>query len=84
MRKSLIIAGGGVLLLVAMMAALALLVDADRFRPDAEKQASAALGRQVTIGKLKLALFKGGVTAQSLVIADDPRFSKDLSSLPVP
>jgi len=77
MRKPLMIAGGVVLLLVAMMAALALLVDADRFRPDAEKQASDALGRQVTIGKLKLALFKGGVTAQSLVIADDPRFSKD-------
>ena len=52
-------------------------MDADRFRPDAEKQASDALGRQVTIGKLKLALLKGGVTAENLVIADDPRFSKD-------
>ena len=76
MRKPLSIAGGVVLLLIVMVAALALLVDADRFRPDAEKRASDALGRQVTIRKLKLALFKGGLTAQGVVIADDPRFSK--------
>jgi AsmA protein len=71
------IAGGVVLLLVVVMVAVALLVDADRFRPDAEKQASDALGRQVTLSKLKLALFEGGVTAENLVIADDPQFSKD-------
>jgi AsmA protein len=77
MRKPLMIAGGVVLLLVVVMVALALLVDADSFRPEAEKQASDALGRQVTIGKLKLTLLRGGVTAENLVIADDPQFSKD-------
>jgi AsmA protein len=77
MRKLLIIGGGVVLLLVVVMVALARLVNVDRFRPVAEKQVSAVLGRQVTIGKLKLSLLEGGITAQSLVIADDPRFSKD-------
>jgi AsmA protein len=77
MRKLLMITGGAVLLLVVVMVALALLVDADQFRPDAEQQASEGLGRQVTIGKLKMSLFAGGVTAENLVIADDPRFSKD-------
>src|ERR1039457_3062757 len=76
MRKLLMIAGGVVLLLVVAMVALALLIDADRYRPDAEKQASDALGRQVTIGKLKSTLLEGGVTAENLAISDDPQFSK--------
>src|SRR6266536_6281282 len=77
MRKPLMIAAGiGVLLLVAI-ATRAMRVDADQFRPTAEKQASDALGRQVTIGKLKMALLRGGVTAENLTIADDPQFSQD-------
>jgi len=35
-----------------------------------------ALGRQVTVGNLKLALLSGGVTAGDLSIADDPAFSR--------
>ena len=77
MRKLLMIAGGVVVLLLVAMVAVAMLVDADQFRPTAEKQASDALGRQVTIGKLKMALLEGGVTAEKLTIADDPQFSND-------
>jgi AsmA protein len=77
MRKLLTIGAGVVLLLVVVIVAFARLMDVDRFRPQAEKQASAALGRQVTIGKLKLAFFEGGLSAESLVVADDPRFSKE-------
>jgi len=62
---------------VVVIVALARIVDADSFRPAIEKQVSDALGRQVTIGKLTLAPVKGGVSAESLVIADDPLFSKD-------
>jgi AsmA protein len=76
MRKWIMIAGGVVLAFIVVIAALAIFVNPDRFRPDVEKQASASLGRQVTIGKLKLALFSGGVTAEDLAIADDPQFSK--------
>jgi AsmA protein len=35
----------------------------------------AALGREVKVGNLKLALLSGGVTADDLSIADDPAFS---------
>jgi AsmA protein len=64
-----------VLLLVAALA-LPFLIDANRFRSLLEQQLSAALGRQVTIGNLSLALLQGGVSASDLTIADDPAFSK--------
>jgi AsmA protein len=66
-----------VVILVLIAVALPVFVNADRIRPELEKQATQALGRQVTIGKLKLAIFQGGVTAEDLAIADDPRFSKE-------
>jgi AsmA protein len=77
MRKALMIAGGVVLVLLVAVIALAMLIDADQFRPTVEKQASDGLGRQVTLGKLKLALLQGGVSAEKLTIADDPQFSSE-------
>jgi AsmA protein len=75
MRKAMMIVGGLIVLLVIAAVAVGFFVDADRFRPAVEEQASQALGRQVTIGKLKLALLSGGVTADKLAIADDEHFS---------
>src|SRR3954469_3064371 len=63
----------GVLVLAALI--LPFLVNVDKLRPEVQTQASAALGRQVTIGKLELAVFSGGVTAKDISIADDPGFS---------
>jgi len=77
MRKVLMIAGVVLLVLVVAVVALGFFVDADRFRPQVEEQASQALGRQVTIGKLKLALLSGGVSAEKLAIADDSHFGSD-------
>jgi AsmA protein len=77
MRKLLLIAGAVVLVVLIAVVALGILVDADRYRPQAEQQATQALGRQVTIGKLKLSLFAGGITAEKLSIADDPAFSQE-------
>ena len=59
---------------VAVLLALPLLIDANTFRPRLESTLTAALGRTVHIGELKLALFSGGVTATDLSIADDPAF----------
>src|SRR3954471_9710831 len=64
----------GVLVLIALV--LPLLVNVDKLRPEVQKQASDALGRNVTIGELKLAVFSGGVTAKDISIADDPAFSQ--------
>jgi AsmA protein len=77
MRKLLWIVGAVVVLVLVVVVALGIFVDADRYRPQAEQQATQALGRQVTIGKLKLALFQGGITAEKLSIADDPAFSSE-------
>src|SRR5436305_1184173 len=76
-KKKILIAVGvifGVLIVVALL--LPLLVNVDHFRPQVQAQASAALGREVTIGELKLAVFSGGVTAKDISIGDDPAFSQ--------
>lgn len=41
-----------------------------------ETEATAALGRQVTIGDLSLSILSGGLEAKNITIADDPAFSK--------
>jgi AsmA protein len=64
----------GVLLLI--VAALPFLIDANAFRPRLESSLTAALGRAVKLGELKLALLSGGVSANDLSVEDDPAFSK--------
>lgn len=78
MNKKKILIGVGVVFAVLILIALLLplLVNVDRLRPEVQKQASDALGREVTIGKLSLSIFSGGVTANDIAIADDPSFSK--------
>ena len=71
------------LILIALL--LPLLVNVDRTAPsvtpatariEPTSVASAALGRDVVIGKLGLAIFSGGVTAKDISIADDSAFSQ--------
>jgi AsmA protein len=63
-------------LLLVVVIALPFLIDANTFRPKLETELTAALGRQVKVGNLSLALFSGGVEADNISIADDPAFSK--------
>jgi AsmA protein len=74
-KKVLIIVGVvfAVFVLIALM--LPLFVNVDKLRPEVQTQASAALGREVTIGKLELSVFSGGVTAKDVSISDDPGYS---------
>jgi AsmA protein len=76
MRRLLLI--GGIVLGVLVLAAVALpfFIDVDHFRPELEKRLSAALNRQVHIGKLEASIFRGGASASDISIADDPAFSK--------
>ena len=62
----------GVLIILAL--ALPLFVSVDQFRPTIEQKLSAALGRQVQLGKLRLWVFSGLVSANDLSISDDPSF----------
>jgi AsmA protein len=76
MKRLLVISGiiVGVLLLVIIAAPL--FINVDSFRPDLEKKLSAALNRQVHIGKLDASLLSGGASASDITIADDPAFNK--------
>jgi AsmA protein len=76
MKRLLVISGiiVGVLLLVII--AVPFFINVDSFRPDLEKKLSAALNRQVHIGKLDASLLSGGASASDITIADDPAFNK--------
>ncbi len=62
--------------LIVIVIALPLFVDANLFRPRIESELTSALGRQVHVGNLSLSILKGGVTADDISIADDPAFNK--------
>jgi AsmA protein len=76
MKKPLLVVGGIILLLLIILLALPLFINANQFKPTLESKLSTALGRQVTIGDIKLAIFSGGVTVSDIAIADDSKFSK--------
>jgi AsmA protein len=78
MAKKILIAAlaiAGVVILA--MAALALFLDANQFRPALAARMGEALGRRVEIGNLKVSWLAGGVAAEDVVIIDDPQFSKE-------
>ena len=76
MKRLLRIAGIAIAAVLLVGIALSFLIDANRFRPMLESKLSAALGREVKVGNLKVTLLSGGVTADDLSIADDPAFSR--------
>ena len=63
-------------LVIAAAVALPFVIDANQFRPTLETKLSAALGRKVSVGDLKLSIWNGSVAASDLAVADDPAFSK--------
>jgi len=69
----------GIVLALLIVAALAVpfLINANQFRPVLEERLTAALGREVKIGDLKISLLSGGAAAGDVTIADDPAFSKE-------
>ncbi len=64
-----------VAVLVVILIAIPLLVNVNSFRPKIESEASAALGRQVSVGNLSFSILSGSVEADNIAIADDPAFS---------
>jgi AsmA protein len=76
MKKPLIIIGIVIAVLIVVVIALPLFIDANQFKPTLEADLSKALGRPVAIGNIQLAIFSGGVTVDNVSIADDPAFSR--------
>ncbi len=75
-RKILLFISALVILIVIVVVILPFVIDADRFRGTAEDKLSRALGRNVRIGRLEISLLAGGVSADSVSIADDPAFNR--------
>jgi AsmA protein len=74
--KFVVYAIGAVIALVVLAAVcLPLFLNADRFRARIESTLTKSLGRQVTIGKLDLSIWSGGLVATNATVADDPAFS---------
>lgn len=76
MKRFAIIAGIVIAVILVVILLLPLFINVDSFRPDIEKKVSAALGRQVQIGKISASIFSGGAEADNISISDDPAFSK--------
>ena len=76
MKRAIKIIGIIVAVLLIVIIAIPFFLNADQFRPLLQTKLTAALGREVTLGNLKLSLVSGSVTASDLTIADDPAFSK--------
>ena len=74
-RLVLIGVGAVVALLLIVAVSLPLFLNADSFRTKIESTLTQSLGRKVTIGKLSLSVWSGGLVADNTVIADDPTFS---------
>jgi AsmA protein len=69
------IAGIVVAVLLVILVALPFMINVDSFRPRIQSEASAALGREVTLGKLSLSILSSTVKADDISIADDPAFA---------
>jgi len=76
MNRTLRIVAIVVAVLIVLLVVAPFLIPVDKFRPTIEEKASQALGRNVQLGNLSLSLFSGSLSAESLSIGDDPKFSK--------
>ena len=74
-RFVLIALGAVVALILLVAVCLPLFLNADSFRTRIESTLTKSLGRKVTIGKLDLSIWSGGLVATNASVADDPAFS---------
>ena len=75
MKTFLKVLGIIIALLIVAVIVIPFFIDANMFRPKLESELTDALGRQVKVGNLSLALWSGSVAADNISIADDPKFS---------
>src|ERR1700719_5037921 len=63
-------------IVIVILVIVPFLIPVNQFKPTIEAKASAALGRQVQMGNLSLSLLTGSLSAENLVVGDDPKFSQ--------
>ena len=64
-----------VVVLIILVVVAPFLIPVDKFRPTIEEKASQVLGREIKFGNLSLSLLSGSLSAESLSVGDDPKFS---------
>src|SRR5579864_1220086 len=69
-------AGISFAVLILIVVSVPFLINVDQFRPTLQSDLSTALGREVTLGNLRLKILAGEVTADDLSVAEDPAFGK--------
>jgi AsmA protein len=69
-------AGIFIALMILIVVSLPFLINVDQFRPTLQSELSDALGREVTLGNLKLKVLAGEVSADDLSVAEDSAFGK--------
>jgi hypothetical protein len=74
-RFLLVAIGALIALVLIVIVCLPLFLNADTFRTRIEATLTESLGRKVTIGKLDLSVWSGGLVAANSTVADDPAFS---------
>ena len=74
-RTALSVIGILIVLLVIVITAIPMFLNTDSFRTRIETTLTNSLGRKVTISKLSLSIWSGGMVADKVTVADDPRFS---------
>ena len=75
MNRTLRIVAIVVVVLILIVVVVPFLIPVDKFRPTIEEKATQALGRKVELGNLSLSLLSGSLSAESVSIGDDPKFS---------
>ncbi len=62
---------------IVVLCAVPLLINADAFRPKLEDELSSTMGRKITLGHLSLSLLTGSLVADNISVADDPAFATE-------
>jgi hypothetical protein len=76
-KKSLVIIGIVLAVLVLILVITPLFINAETFRPQIEQALSGILHRKVEIGHLRVSLLSGGLVANRISIGDDPAFGHE-------
>jgi hypothetical protein len=61
---------------ILIVVSLPFLINVDQFRPTLQSELTKTLGREVTLGNLRLRVLAGEVMADDLSVAEDPAFGK--------
>lgn len=76
-KTLLVVLGSIATLLILIVVAVPLFLNADSFRSRIEQEISSSLGRKAVLGKLDLSIWSGSLVAQNTTLSDDPAFSHE-------